>query len=82
MMAEGMENLGSMVVHGNVPCIRCGRGDACQMSGIRMLFGPEATVASVGVSNFEENQSLLEKARELGEKIRRAVLADADVRGT
>lgn len=81
MMAEGMENLGSMVVHGNVPCIRCGRGDACPLSGIRMLFGPEATVASAGVNTFEEDQSLLEQAKELGEKIRRAVLAGAEVRG-
>jgi len=82
MMAEGMENLGSMVVYGNVPCIRCGRGDACPTSGIRMLFGPEATVASAGVNTFEEDQSLLEKAKELGEKIRRAVLASAEIRGT
>jgi multimeric flavodoxin WrbA len=82
MMEEGMENLGSMIVHGNVPCIRCGRGDACPMSGIQMLFGPEATVESVGVNTFEENPSLLRQARELGEKIRRAVLAGADVRAT
>ena len=82
MMEEGMKNLGSMIVHGNVPCIRCGRGDACPMSGIKMLFGPEATVESAGVSTFEEDQSLLQAAKELGEKIRRAVLAGADVGGT
>ena len=82
MREEGMENLGSMVVHGNVPCIRCGRGDACPMSGVKMLFGPEATVESVGVNTFEEDQSLLQTAKELGEKVRRAVLAAAEVRGT
>jgi len=82
MREEGMESLGSMVVHGNVPCIRCGRGDACPMSGVKMLFGPEATVESVGVNTFEEDQSLLQTAKELGEKICRAVLATADVRGT
>jgi multimeric flavodoxin WrbA len=79
MMEEGMENLGSMVVLGNVPCIRCGRGDACPLSGVRMLFGPQATVASVGVKTFEEDRLLLERAKELGEKIRRAVLSKAEV---
>ena len=82
MREEGMENLGSMVVHGNVPCIRCGRGDACPMSGVKMLFGPEATVESVGVNTFEEDQSLLQTAKELGEKVRRAVLSRPDVRDT
>jgi multimeric flavodoxin WrbA len=82
MMEEGMEHLGSMVVHGNVPCIRCGRGDACPMSGIKMIFGPEATVESAGVNTFEEQQALLETAKELGEKIRRALLAGAEVEGT
>jgi multimeric flavodoxin WrbA len=81
MMEEGMENLGSMVVQGNVPCIRCGRGDACPMSGIRLLFGPEATVKSVGVSTFEEDEASLRRAQELGEKIRRALLAGAAVPG-
>ena len=81
MMEEGMQNLGSMVVNGNVPCIRCGRGDACQMSGVKMLFGPEATVESAGVNTFEEDQSQLQEAKELGEKIRRAVLAGADAEG-
>ena len=81
MMEEGMQNLGSMVVNGNVPCIRCGRGDACPMSGVKMIFGLEATVESVGVSTFEEDQSQLQAAKELGEKIRRAVLAGADAEG-
>ncbi len=77
-----MKNLGSMVVHGNVPCIRCGRGDACEMSGVKMVFGPDATVASVGVNTFEEDPSLLQAAKDLGAKIRRAVLDGEDAPGT
>ncbi|MBN2475920.1 MAG: flavodoxin family protein [Pirellulales bacterium] len=74
MKEEGIENLGSLVVEGNVPCIRCGRGDACPASGVKVLHGPEATVASVGVRTFEEDESLLRNAEQLGEKIRAAVL--------
>ncbi len=73
MMEEGMQNLGSMIILGNVPCIRCGHGDQCEMSGIKMLSGPDATVASVGVWSFAAQPPLLQAARELGERIRAAV---------
>ena len=74
MMEEGIQNLGSLVVEGNVPCIRCGHGDSCPVSGAKMVHGPDATVESIGVNTFEEDEKLLASARELGEKIRTAVL--------
>ena len=73
MMEEGMENLGSMVVLGNVPCIRCGYGDTCPVSGIKMIHGPDATVESAGVKTFEQDEALGQTAQELGEKLRAAV---------
>lgn len=73
MMEEGMKDLGSLILLGNVPCIRCGHGDDCPMSAIKMLEGPEATVASVGVRSFESDAMLRHRAKDLGEKIREAV---------
>lgn len=75
MMEEGMKELGSMVVLGNVPCIRCGYGDECVVSGVRMIHGPEATVASAGVRRFEDDPALLATADALAQRIRQAVLA-------
>ena len=77
MMEEGMTNLGTLVIQGNVPCIRCGYGDDCSMTGIKMLHGPEASVASVGIKNFEEDFALMAAAQELAEKLREAVLQQA-----
>lgn len=77
MMEEGMTDLGSLILQGNVPCIRCGHGDDCPVSGIRMLYGPEATVASVGVKAFEGEGWLVAAAKSMGERIREAVLAGA-----
>jgi multimeric flavodoxin WrbA len=37
MMEEGMKNLGTMVIQGNAPCIRCGYGDDCAVSGIKLI---------------------------------------------
>lgn len=69
-MEEGMEFVGSVVLDGNVPCVKCGLGDECSMSGIKMLHGPEATVESVGIRCFEEQPAALEAARALGRSIR------------
>ena len=78
MMEEGMANLGTLVILGNVPCIRCGHGDECEMSGIKMLSGPEATVESVGVNTFEGDPSLVESAEQLGRRIGEALRGGAD----
>lgn len=69
MMEEGMEFLGSVRVDGNVPCVKCGYGNACAMSGITMLFGQDATVESVGIHAFEDQPGAIRAAVELGEAI-------------
>ncbi|MHB8762999.1 MAG: flavodoxin family protein [Deferrisomatales bacterium] len=69
-MEEGMDFVGSVIMDGNVPCVKCGLGDECPMSGIRMLHGPDATVESVGIRCFEDQAAVVASARELGQKIR------------
>lgn len=77
MMEEGMVNLGTLVIQGNVPCIRCGYGDDCSVSGLKMLFGPDASVASVGVKTFEGDAALVTAAKELARRLRKSVVGDA-----
>ena len=69
MMEEGMEFVGEVRTSGNVPCIKCGHGDDCRMSGVKMLYGPEATVASVGVNTFADQPEANEAAVALGKAI-------------
>jgi multimeric flavodoxin WrbA len=69
MMEEGMDYVGDVRLRGNVPCIRCGFGDECPVSGLKMLFGPEATVASIGVQTAEEQPAVIEAAIMLGREI-------------
>lgn len=73
MMEEGMNFLGAVKVLGNVPCVRCGFGDDCEMTGIKMLFGPDASVDSVGIHCFSDQQAATEAAVELGKKIGEAL---------
>jgi multimeric flavodoxin WrbA len=72
-MEERMQFVGSLKVQGTVPCVRCGFGDKCKMSGVKMLYGPMATVDSVGVKPFEEQPIAIEGAQELGHKIAEAL---------
>ncbi|WP_407356850.1 flavodoxin family protein [Methanolobus sp. WCC5] len=69
MMEEGMEPVGGVKIRGNIPCVRCGYGNECQTSGLSMIFGPHATVESLGISNFEDQAEAMEAAKELGRNI-------------
>jgi multimeric flavodoxin WrbA len=75
MMEEGMRFVGSLKIQGNVPCVKCGFGDECTVSGLKMLFGPEATVDSVGINDVDRKPSNLDGARDLGRKIAEALKA-------
>jgi multimeric flavodoxin WrbA len=75
MMEEGMRFVGALKIQGNVPCVRCGFGDQCKMSGLKMLYGPMATVDSVGIKTFESQPQSFDGARELGRKLAEALKA-------
>jgi hypothetical protein len=74
MRDEEMQNLGTLIVVGSVPCLRCGNADRCSMSGVRMLHGPSATVESVGAKRSGLDADIVEQAKVLGRKIREAIL--------
>lgn len=69
MMEEGMNFIGGVIVPGNVPCVRCGDNGQCQMSGLQMIHGPEASVTSIGIKNLEDDEKLLAQLDSLGEKL-------------
>ena len=56
MMEEGINFLRSEKISGNVPCVNCGQGEKCKMPGIKMLYGSEATVNSIGINTFEQRR--------------------------
>lgn len=73
MMEEEMEYVGAVVLLGNVPCIRCGKGDDCSVSGIKMLFGPAATVTSTHVHDVDSDKGVAQSAAAMGRKLAAAV---------
>jgi multimeric flavodoxin WrbA len=73
MMEEGMRYTGGVKILGNVPCIKCGYGDTCDHSGLKMIYGPDATTDSVGGHKLEDQADAMAAAEELGSSIARAL---------
>jgi len=69
MMEEGMHFLGAVKIQGNIPCIRCGYGDVCESAGLKMIFGENATVDSVGVNTAEKQDQAMAEALKLGKEM-------------
>ncbi len=71
---EHMELVGQLTVRGNIPCITCGEGDDCEMSGMRRRYGPEARTCDFPYLRVEDQKETWEEAirigRLIGERVR------------
>jgi hypothetical protein len=70
-----MEFVGALKFLGNVPCVRCSYGDELACSGIKMLHGPDATKASIGVNCWDDHAEAAREAEYLGQRIAEALAA-------
>ena len=78
---ERMELVGQLTVQGNVPCLTCGEGDTCQMSGLKVLYGPNAKASDIPFSCVEDQKDVWQEAtrigRLIGERLRTTELRTA-----
>jgi len=66
---ERMELVGQLTVQGNAPCLTCGEGDTCQMSGLKVLYGPNAKASDIPFSRVEDQKDVWEEATRIGRLI-------------
>lgn len=66
---ERMELIGQVMIKGNIPCLTCGVGDECQMSGLRKRYGPDARSSDYPYLRVEDQKEVLEKAMRIGRLI-------------
>lgn len=69
MMEEGMDFVGGVSILGNVPCVKCGENGQCQASGLKMIFGKDATPDSVGINQFEDDPEIVAALEKIGRDI-------------
>lgn len=66
---ENMELIGQLTIQGNVPCITCGVGDECKMSGVKMIYGEDAKTANIEYVRIEDQKQVWQQAEEIGQQI-------------
>ncbi|MHC4638857.1 MAG: flavodoxin family protein [Planctomycetota bacterium] len=66
---ERMELIGQVMVKGNIPCLTCGEGDECQMSGLRKRYGPDARSSDYPYTRVEDQKEVWEEAMRIGRLI-------------
>jgi hypothetical protein len=67
MRMERMEVVGQLKVNGNVPCLTCGHGDACEMSAVRTLHGKDAQASTDLCVRAEDQPAVWNEALRLGQ---------------
>jgi len=72
---ERMELVGQLTVQGNVPCLTCGEGDTCEMSGVKMLYGPDAKTSDYSYAKVEDQQDVWQSATRIAHLIRERLQA-------
>lgn len=63
---ERMKLVGQLSIQGNLPCLTCGQGDDCEMSGVQLLYGPAARTSEIGYNRVEDQETVWAAAARLG----------------
>jgi len=66
---ERMDIIGQLTVQGNLPCLTCGEGDGCEMSGLKVMYGPDARTSDFRYSQVEDQKEVWEEAVRIGRLI-------------
>ncbi|MBT8350225.1 MAG: flavodoxin family protein [Deltaproteobacteria bacterium] len=66
---ERMDLIGQIAIQGNLPCLTCGKGDECEMSGVKVLYGPDSKTSDFGYSRVEDQKEVWEEAIRIGHLI-------------
>ena len=66
---ERMELVGQVKVNGNIPCLTCGAGEECEMSGLRKRYGPDARSSDYPYVRVEDQKQVWEQAMRIGRLI-------------
>ncbi len=72
---ERMELIGQLKIMGNIPCLTCGEGDECEMSGLKKRYGPDAKSSDYPYSRVEDQKEVWEEAMRIGRLIGQRVRA-------
>ena len=65
-----IELIGMVSAQGAVPCLSCGYGEVCSVSGVKIFFGQDAKITPEIIPCLEKQPEAVEKAKSLGKLLR------------
>lgn len=68
-----LKEIGSLKVGGNAACYKCGRGENCEKSVFRTIYGENKKITKDVFYVFENDKEALAKASELGKIIEQSI---------
>lgn len=69
MRMERMKVIGTVHIRGNVPCLTCGEGTHCQMSGVPGIFRKGTEASSDLCVRVEDQTDVWEELHRLGQQL-------------
>lgn len=70
---DRMKIVGHITLKGNVPCLTCGHGNSCEMSGVSFLHGKNARDTSEKCVGIEDQPKTWKKFQQLGKQLSQTV---------
>jgi hypothetical protein len=63
---ERMDHLGTVLIKGNLPCLTCGQGNSCEISGVPSVYGKDVKASSDLCEAVEDQEEVWEEIIQLG----------------
>lgn len=76
---ENMELVGQLTIAGNLPCLTCGMGDECEMSGVPGRYGDDARTTDIEYNRVEDQTEVWQAAGRLGRLIGERIRAKGEI---
>jgi NAD(P)H-dependent FMN reductase len=63
---DRMDILANIQINGNLPCLTCGRGNDCKMSGVKFVYGKNASASADKCVRVEDQKKTWNELQNLG----------------
>lgn len=68
-----MQEVGALKIGGNASCFKCGKGESCENSAFRAVYGDDAKITEDVFYVFDKDKEAVKRATLLGKKIAEAI---------
>ena len=72
---DRIDVLASVQINGNLPCLTCGRGNECKMSGVKFVYGKNTLASADKCVRVKDQKKTWNELQNLGKLLGRRLTA-------